>query len=48
LHYFTNLFEGVQQEISTPYRTYIARKVKTFEQTELGAIPGQQRSTLEK
>lgn len=47
LHYFTNLFEEVQQEISTHYWTYIARKVKSFEQTELGAIPGRQRSTLE-
>jgi len=47
LHYFTNLFEEVQQEISTHYWTYIAHKVKTFEQTELGAIPGRPRSTLE-
>ena len=44
----TNLFEEVQQEISTHYWTYIAHKVKTFEQTELGAIPGRPRSTLEK
>jgi len=48
LHYFTNLFEEVRQEISTHYWTYIAHKVKTFEQTELGAIPGRRRSTLEK
>jgi hypothetical protein len=33
LHYFTNLFEEVQQEISSQYWTYIAYKVKTFEQT---------------
>jgi DNA-binding transcriptional regulator YhcF (GntR family) len=48
LHYFTNLFEEVQQEISTHYWTYIAHKVKTFEQIELGAIPGRRQSTLEK
>jgi hypothetical protein len=48
LHYFTNLFEEVQQEISTHYWTYIAHKVKTFEQTELWAIPGRRRSALEK
>ena len=48
LHYFTNLFEEVQQEISTPYWTYIAHRVKTFEQTELWSIPGRRRSTLEK
>ena len=33
LHYFINLFEEVQQEISTQYWTYVAHKVKTFEQT---------------
>jgi len=43
LHYFTDLFEEVQQETSTHYWTYIARKVKTFEQTELWDIPGRQR-----
>ncbi|PYX59259.1 MAG: hypothetical protein DMG76_06295 [Acidobacteria bacterium] len=48
LHYFTNLFEEVQQEISTHYWTYIAHKVKTFEQTELWATPGRQRSAVEK
>jgi hypothetical protein len=48
LHYFTNLFEEVQQEISTHYWTYIERKVKTLEQTELGEIPGRRRTTLEK
>jgi len=48
LHYFTNLFEEVQQEISSHYWTYIAHKVKTFEQTELWAIRGRRRSTLEK
>jgi hypothetical protein len=42
LHYFTNLFEEVQQEISTHYWTYIAHKVKTFEQAELR----RQRSTF--
>jgi hypothetical protein len=36
LHYFTNLFEEVQQELSTQYWTYIAQKVKTFEQTWRG------------
>ena len=43
LHYFTNLVEEVQQEISTHYWTYIERKVKTFEQTEPWDIPGRQR-----
>jgi hypothetical protein len=33
LHYFTDLFGEVRQEISPGYWTYIARKVKTFEQT---------------
>ncbi len=32
LHYFTHLFEEVQQPISTQYWSYIAVKVKTFEQ----------------
>jgi len=32
LHYFTNLFQEVQQEVSSQYWTYIAQKVKTFEQ----------------
>ena len=36
LHYFTNLFEEVQQELSSQYWTYIAQKVKTFEQTGRG------------
>jgi hypothetical protein len=36
LHYFTDLFREVQQEISPPYWTYIAHKVKTFEQTWAG------------
>jgi hypothetical protein len=48
LHYFTNLFEEVQQEISTQYWTYVAHKLNRFEQTELWAIPGQRQSTLEK
>jgi hypothetical protein len=33
LHYFVNLFEEVQQELSSQYWSYIAQKVKTFEQT---------------
>lgn len=41
LQYFTNLFEEVQQEVSTHYWTYVARKVTTFELTEPGAIPSQ-------
>jgi len=45
LYYFANLFEEVQQEISTQYWNYVAHKVNTFEQTELWANPGQ---TLEK
>jgi hypothetical protein len=36
LHYFTNLFEEVQPERSSQYWTYIAQKVKTFEQTGRG------------
>ena len=43
LYYFTDLFEEVQQETSTHYWTYIVRKVKTFEQTELWDMPGRQR-----
>jgi hypothetical protein len=45
LHYFANLFEEVQQEISPQYWNYVAHKVTGFEQTELWAIPGR---TLEK
>ena len=45
LHYFANLFEEVQQEISPQYWNYVAHKVNRFEQTELWAIPGR---TLEK
>jgi hypothetical protein len=45
LHYFANLFEEVQQEISPQYWNYVAHKVNTFEKTELWAIPG---GTLEK
>jgi hypothetical protein len=36
LHYFTNLFEEVQPEISTGYWRYVARKLNTFEQTWAG------------
>jgi hypothetical protein len=36
LHYFTNLFEEVQQEVSSQYWIYIAQKVKTVEQTWRG------------
>jgi len=36
LHYFTDLFEEVQQEIPPGYWTHIAHKVKTFEQTWAG------------
>jgi hypothetical protein len=36
LHYFTNLFEEAQQESSSQYWTYIAQKLKTFEQTWRG------------
>ena len=32
LHYFANLFDEVRQQISDPYWTYIAHKVKAFEQ----------------
>jgi hypothetical protein len=39
LHYFTDLFAEVQQETSAHYWTYIARKVKTFEQTWAGFAP---------
>lgn len=34
LHYFTQLFEEVQQPVSTQYWSYIAHKVRTFEQAE--------------
>jgi hypothetical protein len=40
LHYFTNLFEEVQQEISTSYWTYVANKVNTFEQKWAGFTSG--------
>jgi hypothetical protein len=33
LHYFADLFEEVRQEISPDYWTYVAHKVKTFEET---------------
>jgi hypothetical protein len=36
LHYFADLFAEVQQEMSPCYWTYIAHKVKTFEQTWAG------------
>jgi hypothetical protein len=36
LHYFTNLFAEVQQELSSQYWTSIAQKVRTFEQTGRG------------
>lgn len=39
LHYFTHLFEEVQQEPSTQYWTYVAHKVKAFEQTWVGFMP---------
>ena len=32
LHYFTQLFEEVQKEISPQYWTYVAHKLKAFEQ----------------
>jgi hypothetical protein len=32
LHYFTQLFEEVQEEISPQYWTYVAHKFKAFEQ----------------
>lgn len=32
LHYFTQLFEEIQQPASPQYWSYVARKVKTFEQ----------------
>ncbi|HXY51819.1 MAG TPA: hypothetical protein VEI01_20400, partial [Terriglobales bacterium] len=41
LHYFTNLFEEVQQQISTQYWTYVAYKVHTFEQEWAGFASGQ-------
>ena len=33
LHYFADLFEEVRQQISPGYWSYIAHRVKTFEQT---------------
>jgi hypothetical protein len=33
LHYFTNLFEEVRRQVSDNYWTYVAQKVKAFEQT---------------
>jgi hypothetical protein len=36
LHYFTNLFEEVQQEISAQYWTYVAHKVNSFEKKWTG------------
>lgn len=41
LHYFTNLFQEVQQELSTQYWTYVAHKVKAFEQTWAGFMPAE-------
>lgn len=38
LHYFADLFREVQQEISPQYWNYIARKVKTVEQTWPGSV----------
>ena len=40
LHYFTQLFEEVQQPVSTQYWSYIAHKVRTFEQAE-GLVPAE-------
>jgi len=40
LHYFTQLFEEVQQAVSTQYWSYIAHKVRTFEQAE-GLVPAE-------
>ena len=34
LHYFTQLFEEVQQPVSTQYWSYIAHKVRTFERAQ--------------
>ena len=47
LHYFTELFEEVRQEISPSYWTYVARKVKTFEQTWVASLraPDAQQTT---
>jgi hypothetical protein len=36
LHYFTSLFEEVQQETSPQYWKYVAQKVKAFEQAWAG------------
>ena len=40
LHYFTQLFEEIQQTVSPQYWSYVARKVKTFEQAQ-GRSQGQ-------
>jgi hypothetical protein len=46
LHYFTNVFEEVQQNTLNNYWTYIAHKVKTFEQTWNGlSAPNAQETT---
>jgi hypothetical protein len=37
LHYFTSLFEEVQQEILPQYWKYVAQKVKAFEQAWKGS-----------
>jgi len=39
LYYFTQLFDEVQQEISTQYWRYVADKVKTLEQNWAGFKP---------
>ena len=39
LHYFNNLFGEVQQETSSQYWKYVARKVEAFEQTWAGFNP---------
>lgn len=36
LHYFTSLFEEVQQETSPQYWKYVAQKAKVFEQAWAG------------
>lgn len=38
LHYFTDLFEEVQQEPSAHYWTYVANKVETFERKWTGSV----------
>lgn len=42
LHYFTNLFEEVHNNIPNNYWTYIAEKVHTFEQNWSGFAPTKQ------